>query len=179
MSIFAPYSYTSTATKASFGGKELLFDQVCPASSTACTLSHVCAYSWIPPKGYSTRDYPCLRSRQCYSRPEFSKYLFIFLGWIREIPARGSPNRLYGDLEWERNLYRHPVRQGLWSEEAFIMQHDIYSLGVCLIEIALWQSFIQVMKTWNALGQIWIYRVQYPTRIHGRVDMQLKSDSLL
>lgn len=49
---------------------------------------------------------------------------------------------LMGDLEWQRNLYRHPHRQGLWSEEAFKMQHDIYSLGVCLLEIGLWNSFI-------------------------------------
>ncbi|OQE43571.1 hypothetical protein PENCOP_c003G04896 [Penicillium coprophilum] len=63
---------------------------------------------------------------------------------------------LSGDLEWERNLYRHPVRQGLWSEEAFIMQHDIYSLGVCLLEIALWQSFVQINEVssspWPDLG---------------------------
>lgn len=30
----------------------------------------------------------------------------------------------------------------VWSEEAFKMQHDIYSLGVCLLEIALWRSFV-------------------------------------
>ncbi|KAJ5473100.1 hypothetical protein N7530_007101 [Penicillium desertorum] len=47
-----------------------------------------------------------------------------------------------GDMEWQRNLYRHPNRQGLWSEEAFRMHHDIYSLGVCLLEIALWHSFV-------------------------------------
>ncbi|PLN84457.1 HET-s/LopB domain protein [Aspergillus taichungensis] len=49
---------------------------------------------------------------------------------------------LMGDLEWQKNLYRHPHRQGLWTEEAYTMQHDIYSLGVCLLEIALWHSFV-------------------------------------
>ncbi|KAH8818197.1 hypothetical protein F5882DRAFT_472716 [Hyaloscypha sp. PMI_1271] len=42
-----------------------------------------------------------------------------------------------GDSAWERNLYRHPSRQGDFPEEAYIMQHDTYSLGVCLLEIRL------------------------------------------
>ncbi|KAK6208498.1 het-s domain protein [Colletotrichum tabaci] len=48
-----------------------------------------------------------------------------------------------GDEAWERNLYRHPSRQGLHAQEAYIMQHDVYSLGVCLLEIGLWDSFVQ------------------------------------
>ncbi|KIX07875.1 uncharacterized protein Z518_02529 [Rhinocladiella mackenziei CBS 650.93] len=47
-----------------------------------------------------------------------------------------------GDARWERNLYRHPQRQGISVEEDFKMQHDIYSLGVCLLEIGLWTSFV-------------------------------------
>lgn len=48
----------------------------------------------------------------------------------------------FGDGLWEQDLYRHPLRQGLKPEEDFVMQHDIYSLGVCLLEIGLWESFI-------------------------------------
>jgi hypothetical protein len=47
-----------------------------------------------------------------------------------------------GDCAWEKNLYRHPRRQGLKPEEDYTMQHDIYSLGVCLLEIGLWGSFV-------------------------------------
>ncbi|ERF69763.1 hypothetical protein EPUS_07589 [Endocarpon pusillum Z07020] len=47
-----------------------------------------------------------------------------------------------GDCIWEKDLYRHPHRQGLNPEEDYIMQHDIYSLGVCLLEIGLWESFV-------------------------------------
>jgi hypothetical protein len=47
-----------------------------------------------------------------------------------------------GDCIWEKDLYRHPRRQGLESEEDYTMQHDIYSLGVCLLEIGLWGSFV-------------------------------------
>jgi hypothetical protein len=47
-----------------------------------------------------------------------------------------------GDCVREKNLYRHPHRQGLKPEEDYTMQHDTYSLGVCLLEIGLWESFV-------------------------------------
>lgn len=47
----------------------------------------------------------------------------------------------HGDADWEKNLYRHPNCQGVLPEEEYTMQHDIYSLGVCLLEIGLWKSF--------------------------------------
>jgi serine/threonine protein kinase len=47
-----------------------------------------------------------------------------------------------GDTLWEKNIYRHPRRQGQKPQDDFIMQHDIYSLGVCLLELGLWESFV-------------------------------------
>jgi hypothetical protein len=37
---------------------------------------------------------------------------------------------------------RHPSRQGTHPEVDYQMQHDIYSLGVVLLEIGLWTSFV-------------------------------------
>src|SRR5262249_28307091 len=57
------------------------------------------------------------------------------------------------DCAWEKDLYRHPQRQGHDLKEYYVMQHDIYSLGVCLLEIGLWRSFIlysQDQKTLTA-----------------------------
>ncbi|OTA98832.1 hypothetical protein M426DRAFT_325684 [Hypoxylon sp. CI-4A] len=51
-----------------------------------------------------------------------------------------------GDEAWERNIYRHPLRQGARAQENYVMQHDIYSLGVCLLEIGLWNSFVTYGK---------------------------------
>lgn len=48
-----------------------------------------------------------------------------------------------GDAAWERSLYQHPSRMGLAPTEDYVMQHDIYSLGVCLLELGLWESFVQ------------------------------------
>jgi serine/threonine protein kinase len=49
---------------------------------------------------------------------------------------------LIGDPAWHRNLYRHPQRQGTLVQDRYVMQHDIYSLGVCLLEIGLWKPFV-------------------------------------
>jgi len=49
---------------------------------------------------------------------------------------------LIGDPAWHRNLYRHPHRQGTLVQDRYVMQHDIYSLGVCLLEIGLWRPFV-------------------------------------
>jgi hypothetical protein len=45
---------------------------------------------------------------------------------------------------WERDLYSHPSRQGQPTEK-YTMAHDVYSIGVVLYEIALWQCFL----TWD------------------------------
>jgi hypothetical protein len=56
---------------------------------------------------------------------------------------RTADGRTYSmnDMRWEYNLYRHPQRQGN-EIDYFIMQHDIYSPGVCLLEIGLWEPFV-------------------------------------
>ncbi|KAK0709977.1 hypothetical protein B0T26DRAFT_679316 [Lasiosphaeria miniovina] len=48
-----------------------------------------------------------------------------------------------GDDATHKNLYRHPSRQGASPREHYVMQHDIYSLGVCLLEVGLWTSFVK------------------------------------
>ncbi|KAM3511403.1 hypothetical protein MY11210_004953 [Beauveria gryllotalpidicola] len=52
-----------------------------------------------------------------------------------------------GDESWGQNLYRHPSRHGQSPVDFFVMQHDIYSLGVCLLEIGLWKSFVHAEQT--------------------------------
>lgn len=64
----------------------------------------------------------------------------LFLTGFTTFRMADGKTRRFGDDEWQRNLYRHPNRQGLHPERDYVMQHDIYSLGVCLIEIGLWRS---------------------------------------
>ena len=68
-----------------------------------------------------------------------STYLVGFGDFRKE---EGKTAKL-GDETFEKNLYRHATRQGLHPETDYVMQHDIYNLGVCLLEIGLWRSFIE------------------------------------
>jgi hypothetical protein len=60
--------------------------------------------------------------------------------------ADGALSMMFGDGYWERDLYRHRSRQGLQPEKYFSMQHDIYSLGVVMLEIGLKTSFVTPAK---------------------------------
>jgi len=65
-----------------------------------------------------------------------------FLVGYGNVRAEFGKTYCRGDNNWERNLYRHGRRRGERPSEKYIMQHDIYSLGVCLLEVGLWESLI-------------------------------------
>ncbi|KAK5702479.1 hypothetical protein LTR17_022276 [Elasticomyces elasticus] len=67
---------------------------------------------------------------------------FYLIGF-EQIRSADGKTYMRGDDEIEKNVYRHPERQGPHPEEAYVMQHDIYSLGVCLLEIGLWDTFVR------------------------------------
>lgn len=54
--------------------------------------------------------------------------------------AEGRTNSV-NKVKWQNDLYRHPSRHGN-HPDYYVMQHDIYSLGVCLLEIGMWESLI-------------------------------------
>jgi hypothetical protein len=66
-----------------------------------------------------------------------------FLVGFDAFRAANAETIMAGDMRWDRNVYRHPLRQGDDPAEKYRMQHDIYSLGVCLLEIGLWKSFVE------------------------------------
>jgi hypothetical protein len=66
-----------------------------------------------------------------------------FLVGFEKVRMEEGQTMLTGDANWEKNIYRHPQRQGYKPQDRYIMQHDIYSLGVCLLEIGLWTSFVE------------------------------------
>ncbi|KAL2202144.1 hypothetical protein CC79DRAFT_1338235 [Sarocladium strictum] len=71
------------------------------------------------------------------------KTLYTFLVGFGDFRAADGGTARIGDTAWEKNIYRHPQRQGLNLKHNFRMQHDVYSLGVCLLEIGLWESFVE------------------------------------
>ncbi|KAI0401116.1 hypothetical protein F4802DRAFT_601391 [Xylaria palmicola] len=76
------------------------------------------------------------------AEPRASSSPAIFLiGFGSSRKDEGKTYRI-GDDSREKNLYRHPSRQGSSPDDEYIMQHDIYSLGVCLLEVGLGRSFV-------------------------------------
>ena len=53
-----------------------------------------------------------------------------------------SPSSMVGEDDWLTDLYRHPRRHGLQPEQRYNMGHDIYSLGVSLLTIGLWEPLV-------------------------------------
>ncbi|KAK9860108.1 hypothetical protein MYU51_010389 [Penicillium brevicompactum] len=76
-----------------------------------------------------------------------SKLGSLFLTGFKTFRMVDEQSMRAGDNDWARNIYRHPERQGLHPEEDYRMLHDIYSLGVCLLEIGLWESLVQYKPT--------------------------------
>ena len=72
------------------------------------------------------------------------EYKSSFLVGFESFRAAKDDTFYTGDGLPERELYRHPSRQGNNPERRYVMQHDIYSLGVCLLEIGMWKSFTKV-----------------------------------
>lgn len=70
----------------------------------------------------------------------------------------------FGDGLWYCDLYRHPERQGSQPEKYFVMQHDIYSLGVVLLEIGLRIPFVTLSDGNTALAP------------HQELDLHLDKD---
>ncbi|KAM0229860.1 hypothetical protein ACHAP5_011530 [Fusarium lateritium] len=66
----------------------------------------------------------------------------MFLVGFGNFRREGGRTYHRNDNDWTKDLYRHPNRQGPAPRADYIMQHDIFSLGVCLLEIGLWQSFV-------------------------------------
>jgi len=48
-------------------------------------------------------------------------------------------------MDPEANWYRHPERQGK-PKRAFNVEHDLYSVGVVLLEIGLWKTLSTMLK---------------------------------
>ncbi|KLJ12314.1 hypothetical protein EMPG_12628 [Blastomyces silverae] len=62
------------------------------------------------------------------------------VGWWSMQAHAGIERMQEQDKGWHRAIYRHPDQ---WSENTLShMGHDIYSLGVCLVEIAMWESLL-------------------------------------
>ncbi|KAL3251973.1 hypothetical protein ABHI18_010354 [Aspergillus niger] len=78
--------------------------------------------------------------------------LLAFLGdWGYARPVEGATD-MRSDFEIEPNLYRHPDRQGVPTRQ-FSRLHDMYALGVVLLEVGLWKTVSRLFETRIKEGQ--------------------------
>jgi serine/threonine protein kinase len=68
------------------------------------------------------------------------------VGFEKFRPDDTDSFKKFRDDLWYKDMYRHPTRQGVEPVSEPLMQHDIYSLGVCLLEIGLWAPFVHWEK---------------------------------
>ncbi|KAJ4186864.1 hypothetical protein NW767_001491 [Fusarium falciforme] len=64
-------------------------------------------------------------------------------GWQYAREVEQGVTRLTGDVTLQRKIYQHPERQLPTAEREYSMAHDVYSLGVCMLEILLWESVLR------------------------------------
>jgi serine/threonine protein kinase len=63
-------------------------------------------------------------------------------GWHYARSFDAGVTRLVGESRWQRAIYQHPERQSEHVEDEYCMGHDIYSLGVCMLEVLLWDPLV-------------------------------------
>ncbi len=66
----------------------------------------------------------------------------LFLTNWRYARDESASTDLSGASNWASRLYQHPERQVPRAEAKYFMGHDIYSLGVCMLEVLLWKPLI-------------------------------------
>jgi len=99
---------------------------------------------------------------------------FAFLTGFESFRLAEGKTQYQGDNFWGRNLYRHPTRQGIRPEDDYTMQHDIYSLGVCLLEIGIGSSLI-ISEGKADSGDISEENVSEPSHLlQGAIDPSVK-----
>ncbi|RSM13599.1 hypothetical protein CDV31_005769 [Fusarium ambrosium] len=68
--------------------------------------------------------------------------LRIFLVNWRLVRKVANATTMQGETQWWRQVYQHPTRHLELAEMEYSMGHDIYSLGVCMIELLLWKPLV-------------------------------------
>lgn len=73
----------------------------------------------------------------------------VLLAGFGDSRAESAFSKGLGDSRNEYDIYRHPSRTGSELLPKYTFLHDVYSLGVCLLEIGLWTDLLD--EDWKAL----------------------------
>ena len=78
------------------------------------------------------------------SSDEGHKFVLYLKGFEFSRPEQGRSS-LKANFDSKINMYRHPKRQGA-PVERFDQEHDIYAVGVVLLEIGLWKTVTSIFE---------------------------------
>jgi hypothetical protein len=135
--------------------KPSLNDRFSMAYTLALSLSNVHASCWVhkniwskgillfleTPSGVKAKDLHDHRIK-----PRSGNKIVSYLSDWGYARSDQQNTDMRSDFEVEPNLYRHPRRQGRPGQQ-FTRVHDIYALGVVLLEIGLWVTLSRIMQT--------------------------------
>ena len=79
-------------------------------------------------------------SSQGYSKLKLDHPVFVDWSLLRDVNTMSAKSV---PVDWWTALFQHRDRLGsVMAKKAYNFGHDIYSLGICLLEIGLWESFV-------------------------------------
>lgn len=78
--------------------------------------------------------------------PKLELYLS---GWQYARHIYGDTTLKVGETFWQKAIYQHPDRQKQKADREYFISDDIYSLGVCMLELLTWDSLLRVDASGN------------------------------
>ncbi|KAJ3545517.1 hypothetical protein NM208_g1375 [Fusarium decemcellulare] len=95
----------------------------------------------IRPENILVHPFNAIRSP--IAKPGEDVSALTLCGWQYAREVEEGVTRLTGDVTLQRRIYQHPERQLPTAEREYSMSHDVYSLGVCMLEMLCWESVLQ------------------------------------
>ncbi|KAJ0425696.1 hypothetical protein BJY00DRAFT_307840 [Aspergillus carlsbadensis] len=100
------------------------------------------AIDWVH-KSISSQNILVLEQSSLDASSRFPRSLgqpyLVNFQWARGNGGETDPMSRAGDRLWVEEIYHHPDRQGRAVDVRYCMSHDIYSLGVVLLELGIWR----------------------------------------
>lgn len=128
--------YTQKIPKLSLNTRIDLCQQLAEAVLQAHTIGLV--HKHIRPDNILLFELPPVADGGC---PRLEVYLS---GWQYARHIDGEATLKLGEASWQRAIYQHPARQKQKADRAYFITDDIYSLGVCMLEILTWDPLLRV-----------------------------------
>lgn len=153
------------------GSKPSLANRFLIAHTLANTIQNIHCSLWVHKniwsKGVIVTDSPNTKrpSREAYTVPYLA-------GWGVARPSEANTNKV-ANHDVFANLYRHPKRQGQ-PDTSFRSEHDLYALGVVLIEIGCWQTVDQIFEAVITKGHMPKTKVETWWRKEGRTLLNVE-----